>query len=50
MASIQAMFASEVVDKATVLGARDERSADPAVADSNNMAVMSDCAVLWPTL
>ena len=45
MASNHAMFASEVIDKSTVLGAGDEEPADLAVADGDNVAVISDCAV-----
>jgi hypothetical protein len=39
------MFASEVIGKSTVLGARDEEPADLAVADGDNVAVISDSAV-----
>ena len=45
MASNQAIFASEVIDKSAVLGASDERPTDLAVADGDNVAVISDRAV-----
>jgi hypothetical protein len=47
------MFASEVGDKSTALGDRDERSEDFAVPDGDNVAVISDlsgvsCSILHP--
>jgi hypothetical protein len=47
MANNHAMFASEVIDKSTVLGAGDERRAHLAAADGHDVAVISGCAVCW---
>ena len=39
------MFASEMVNNATVIGAGDDDPADLTFADGANVAVMSGCAV-----
>ena len=44
-ASNHAMFASEVIDKSTVLGAGDDDPADFSFADGANVAVISGCTV-----
>src|SRR4051812_31881877 len=39
------MFASEMIDKSTVVGAGDDEPADLGVADGANVAVISNCTV-----
>ena len=39
------MFASEMIDKSTVVGAGDDDPADLTFADGANVAVISGCAV-----
>ena len=40
------MFASEMIDKSTVVGAGDDDPADLTFADGANVAVISGCAVV----
>ena len=42
------MFAAEMTDKSTVVGAGDDDPADLTFADGGNVAVISGCAV-WLT-
>ena len=45
------MFASEMIDKSTVVGAGDDDPADLTFADGANVAVISGCTVCcWRTL